>query len=98
MKYEDSEQYARGLDADDALASFGRRFHRPDNTVYFCGNSLGLQPKTARLMIEQELDDWQNLAVAAHLDGRRPWYSYHEIFAESAARIVGAIPGEVERR
>ncbi len=95
MNYNETEEFARGLDENDALASFRDRFHVPDDTVYFCGNSLGLQPKTARLMIEQELDDWQNLAVAAHLEGRRPWYSYHEIFAESAARIVGANPGEV---
>ena len=95
MNYNETEEFARGLDENDALASFRDRFHVPDDTVYFCGNSLGLQPKTARLMIEQELDDWQNLAVAAHLEGRRPWYSYHEIFAESAARIVGAKPGEV---
>ncbi len=95
MNYNETEEFARGLDANDALASFRERFHVPDDTVYFCGNSLGLQPKTARLMIEQELDDWQNLGVAAHLEGRRPWYSYHEIFAESAARLVGAKPGEV---
>ncbi len=95
MNYKETEEFARGLDENDALASFRERFHVPGDTVYFCGNSLGLQPKTARSMIEQELDDWQNLAVAAHLQGRRPWYSYPEIFAESAARMVGATPGEV---
>ncbi|TDJ54763.1 MAG: kynureninase [Planctomycetota bacterium] len=95
MNYQDTEEFARGLDALDALAPFRERFHVPLDTVYFCGNSLGLQPKAARLMIAEELDDWQNLAVAAHLEGRRPWYSYHEIFADSAARIVGATPGEV---
>jgi len=95
VNYNETEEFARGLDENDALASYRQRFHVPDDTVYFCGNSLGLQPKTARSMIEEELDDWQNLAVAAHLEGRRPWYSYHEIFASSAARIVGAKPGEV---
>ncbi len=95
MNYQDTEQYAAGLDESDALACYRRRFHVPADAVYFCGNSLGLQPKTARSMIEEELDDWQNLAVAAHLDGRRPWYSYHELFTDNAARIVGAKPGEV---
>ena len=95
MNYQDTEQFARDLDESDPLASYRERFHAPADAVYFCGNSLGLQPKTARRMIEEELDDWQTLAVAAHLEGRRPWYSYHEIFADSAARIVGANPGEV---
>ena len=95
MNYQDTEQFARDVDESDPLASYRERFHVPADTVYFCGNSLGLQPKTARTMIEEELDDWQNMAVAAHLDGRRPWYSYHELFTLNAARIVGANPGEV---
>lgn len=95
MNYEATETYAVGLDAGDALASYRDRFCIPGDAVYFCGNSLGLLPKTARAMIDQELDDWANLAVDAHLAGRRPWYSYHEVFTESGARLVGAMPGEV---
>lgn len=46
-------------------------------------------------MIERELVDWAALAVDAHFDGRTPWFSYHEVFRESGASIVGANPGEV---
>lgn len=95
MNHDATEAYARGLDERDPLARFRERFCYPPGTVYFCGNSLGLQPVAARAMIEQELDDWANLAVDAHLKGRRPWYSYHELFAASAARLVGATPREV---
>lgn len=63
--------------------------------LYFCGNSLGLQPKTARTLIVEELDDWAALGVEGHFAGRRPWYPYHEQFREPAARLVGARPGEV---
>jgi kynureninase len=52
-------------------------------------------PKATRGVIEQELDDWANLGVDAHLDGATPWYSYHETVREPAARLVGARPTEV---
>jgi kynureninase len=52
-------------------------------------------PKKARQIVDQELDDWQNLAVEAHFSGKTPWYTYHEVFRESGARLVGAKPGEV---
>ncbi|PYM05383.1 MAG: kynureninase, partial [Candidatus Rokuibacteriota bacterium] len=31
----------------------------------------------------------------AHFKAESPWYSYHEIFRETGARLVGALPGEV---
>jgi kynureninase len=33
--------------------------------------------------------------VDAHFQGQTPWYSYHEVFREIGARLVGARPGEV---
>ena len=94
------ESYALAMDAADALAAFRDQFHipcRPDGrpVIYFCGNSLGLQPKTTKALLHQELDDWARLAVAGHFKENSPWYSYHELFRESGARLVGALPGEV---
>jgi len=91
------EDFARSLDAQDPLRDFRERFATPrgPETIYFCGNSLGLMPRAARGMVEQELADWADLAVDAHFRGRSPWYSYHEQFRESGARLVGARPGEV---
>ena len=93
------EAFARELDAADPLAKYREQFHIPagpdgDPVIYFCGNSMGLQPRSARAAVEQELDDWARLAVAAHLEGRTPWYSYHEVFDEPAARLVGGRTGE----
>lgn len=31
--------------------------------IYFCGNSLGLQPKQAGILVNQELDKWQQMYV-----------------------------------
>lgn len=94
------ESGARKLDEADPLKGCRDRFLIPAGAdgspvVYFCGNSLGLQPRSVRAAVEQELDDWARLAVDAHLKGRTPWYSYHEAFTESGARLVGARPGEV---
>jgi len=88
------------LDAEDPLRHFRERFHLPlgpdgNPLIYLAGNSLGLMPKSARQIVEQELDDWAKLAVDAHLDGATPWYSYHETLREPTARLVGARPNEV---
>lgn len=100
IDYRCDESFAREMDVADPLARWRDGFHLPlrgDGTpaIYFCGNSLGLQPRTVRAAIEQELEDWARLAVDAHFDGRTPWYSYHEVLRESGARLVGALPGEV---
>jgi len=94
------ETAARRLDADDPLRGFRERFAfplRPDGTppIYFVGNSLGLMPLDARKAVEQELDAWATLGVEAHWKAATPWVSYHEVFRESGARLVGAVPGEV---
>src|SRR5437870_10044896 len=94
------EKFAQQLDAEDPLRSFRDRFHLPvgandEPLIYFAGNSLGLMPKAAREIVEQELDDWADLGVDAHLKAKTPWYSYHETLREPAARLVGAQPIEV---
>ena len=94
-----SEAYAGGLDAADALASFRDEFliprHEGRDQAYFCGNSLGLQPRATRDAIESELDDWAELAVEAHFRGRHPWMPYHGFVRDHLAEVVGAQPGEV---
>ncbi len=94
------EAFAREMDEKDPLRSFADRFHTPRGpdgqpAIYFCGNSLGLMPKSARQAVERELEDWERLGVDGHFSGRSPWYRYHEQFRESGARLVGAVPGEV---
>src|SRR6184192_4619337 len=100
MTFSVDEDFARQLDAEDPLRHFREKFHLPIGAdgkpfIYFAGNSLGLMPKAARQIVEQELDDWAKLAVDAHLDGAAPWYSYHETLREPTARLVGAQPNEV---
>lgn len=69
--------------------------HDPAPCVYLTGNSLGCQPRAARAMVEQELDDWARLGVEGHLHGRDPWLPYHEQFRDPLARLVGGLEHEV---
>jgi kynureninase len=99
MHYENTEAFAAQMDSEDSLATFRDKFYIPQHngqdTVYLTGNSLGLQPKTARAAVEQEFADWQEFGVEGHFKGKNPWFSYHHFLTENAAKIVGAKPNEV---
>ena len=86
------------MDLADPLKQFREQFHIPEfrgsESIYFTGNSLGLQPKTVRTYIEQELKDWETLGVEGHLRAKNPWLPYHEFLTEQMARVVGAKPLE----
>jgi kynureninase len=91
---------AAALDAADPLAGFAQEFHHPYDSqgrklLYFGGHSLGLQPKSAAGMIEQELADWRRLGVLGHHEAARPWIPYHERAAPALADLAGAMEGEV---
>lgn len=93
-------EFARSLDQKDVLRSYRNSFYIPKDVsgnecLYFTGNSLGLQPKTTKAAIEQELLDWATLGVQGHLEAKNPWMPYHEFLTESMAKIVGAKPIEV---
>ena len=98
MTFESSLEFAKKMDANDPLNAFREKFLFPDfhkkDIIYFTGNSLGLQPKSTRKMIEEELDDWAKYGVEGHFMSRRPWYSYHEQLTELSAYVVGAKPIE----
>lgn len=99
MKFENSLAFARSLDKKDALRSFRAQFQIPKvngkTSIYLTGNSLGLQPKSTKKYVNEELEDWAKLGVEGHEHSRRPWLYYHKFSKKSLARIVGAKPSEV---
>lgn len=94
----DRAQAAR-LDEGDPLAPFRTDFHIPVRgdaaAVYLCGHSLGLAPKAAARIVDEELDVWARLGVDGHFDSARPWLAYHEQLSGSLARLTGASSQEV---
>lgn len=97
--FQPSPEFARILDQDDPLRSFRDKFvfpqHKGEPVLYFCGNSLGLQPVAVREAVNAELDHWGEYAVEGHFRGEKPWMYYHKFLTESTARLVGALPHEV---
>ncbi len=98
-EFEASPTFAGNRDTLDPLKCFREQFFVPkqadgSDAIYFTGNSLGLQPKTVRQFVEQELKDWETLGVEGHSHARNPWLPYHELLTEQMARVVGAKPIE----
>src|SRR5689334_18450719 len=99
MKFQNNLSFARSLDRTDTLKSFRSKFHIPKvkgkTAIYFTGNSLGLQPKSTKTFVTEELDDWAELGVEGHVHSRRPWLYYHKFSKKTLAALTGAKPSEV---
>ena len=97
--YQASADWAQAADAADPLRAFRDEFlippHAGRDSTYFCGNSLGLQPRAVRAALAAELDDWAELGVEGHFKGHLPWMDYHEYVRDHLAEVVGAEPSEV---
>jgi len=97
MKFDSTKDCAKKLDKSDPLGSFRKEFYYPktngsDEGIYLCGNSLGLQPKSASNHIKKELKIWQEKGA---LGQHSRWEHFHERLMESTARLVGAKNDEV---
>ena len=95
-----TQSFAAQLDEQDPLKDYRSQFHFPtgrdgQDCLYFTGNSLGLQPHTARHYVDEEMKHWATLGVRGHFVPDRAWTTYHETLSESMARVVGANPDEV---
>lgn len=99
MNFSNTLEFAQQLDQQDQLHHFRDRFYIPQvngkDSIYFTGNSLGLQPKSTQDYVLNELEDWANYGVEGHFHARNPWVSYHEQFPELLVPIVGAMPEEL---
>lgn len=99
MTFQNTLEFAKELDKQDELNNWRNEFifpqHNGRNVIYFTGNSLGLQPKIAKKYVDDIMNDWANLAVEGHFFAEKPWWDYHERFAEPLSKIVGAKPSEI---
>ena len=97
MIYDRLKSFAISLDKSDALGHYRNQFHYPKNNqgnefIYLCGNSLGLQPKSAEEKIKREFSTWAERGV---LGQDSSWIEYHEKLTRSSANLVGANNSEV---
>jgi kynureninase len=71
-----------------------------DQCIYFCGNSLGLQPRAIAEYLQTHLDTWATIGVNGHFRDLKgsplcQWQLLAEQASKSQAPIVGASPSEV---
>ncbi len=90
---------AQALDAADPLAAFRQQFWIPPSpqggpSIYFCGNSLGLQPRAARARIEDTMRAWEQQGISGYFEAGG-WGGYTEQVKAPLAQLVGAHPDEV---
>ena len=94
-----SIDFAKQADAADELAYCKKQFHFPKkngkDVIYFCGNSLGLQPINVEAAIQTELQSWRDVAVGGYFGGANPWLNYQDYMKPSLAKIVGCKESEV---
>jgi kynureninase len=98
-KFKNTLQFARSMDRQDPLKKYRSQFLFPKFLgkagIYMVGNSLGLQPKSTKKYILEELEDWGNMGVEGHLNSRRPWVYYHRFAKKALGNLVGAGADEV---
>ncbi|MBV9987589.1 MAG: kynureninase [Chitinophagaceae bacterium] len=97
--FDTSPEFPLQADKADELAWCRSQFHFPQHegrdTIYFCGNSLGLQPLSVESAIQTELESWKQLAIAGYREGPNPWLFYQEYLKPVLAKVVGAHEAEV---
>ncbi|CAF0728622.1 unnamed protein product [Adineta steineri] len=68
----------------------------PDkDCIYFCGHSLGLQPKRVRKSIDNWLKDWAELGVRGHVHGTNPFAKCDYPCIPALKTLLGATDNEV---
>lgn len=106
-----SDSFAKKMDELDHLAPLRKEFILPkmnelpdvdlslvdkdDECIYFCGNSLGLQPKGLKLYLDAELEKWGKVGVHGHFTGQIPWAFCDEVLAADMSNIVGCKEDEL---
>lgn len=94
-KFGIDESFALGLDRDDPLSCFRRRFYVPKGIVYMDGNSLGLMSKDAECYVLEVLKEWKRLGIKGWFEGTRPWFHFAEELGAKCSKLVGAQSDEV---
>ena len=98
-EFEPGVQYAIEEDKADVLSVFREKFHVPKKkgkeVIYFCGNSLGLQPVNAAVAVREEMNNWRARGVEGHFYGVNPWVSYSKMSKKGLSQLLGTKESEV---
>lgn len=99
ISFEYSLEFAQKMDKADPLRKFREFFFIPEiggkPAIYFCGNSLGLQPKSVQAYLKEELESWATRGVEGHFEGENPWLYARKRSKSALAKLLGAEDSEV---
>lgn len=99
MNYQNTLEFASKLDEQDPLKDFGSQFlvpkHNGKDAIYLCGNSLGLQPRSAQKYLGDQLNNWKELAIEGFFTGEDPWLGYHKKLTHTLSNLLGAREEEI---
>ncbi|MDF2431083.1 MAG: kynureninase, partial [Mucilaginibacter sp.] len=99
MNYQNTLEFASKLDEQDPLKDFRSQFlvpkHNGKDAIYLCGNSLGLQPRSAQKYLGDQLNNWKELAIEGFFTGEDPWLGYHKKLTHTLSNLLGAREEEI---
>lgn len=92
-------EFAKEMDEKDPLKGFRNQFFLPEKkgkaALYFCGNSLGLQPRSVGTYVAKDLEKWAATGVEGHFEGEVPWVDARKPSKRHLAALLGATTEEV---
>ncbi|XP_038221326.1 kynureninase-like [Zerene cesonia] len=94
-EFKDGLEFSKFLDNNDPLGYLRQRFYIRKNTIYMCGNSLGLLSKDAEDTTVDVIEKWKNEGVQIWNADDNKYYLYSSRIAKLMAPLVGADDDEI---
>lgn len=93
--YQDDSEYPKSLDNNDPLGHFRQRFYLKKDSIYMCGNSLGLATKDAEDCVLEVMERWKEEGIKIWTVKDNKYYLYSRYLSKLMGPIVGADPDEI---
>ncbi|MCS7296850.1 MAG: kynureninase [Bacteroidia bacterium] len=71
------------------------RIDKKREWVYFCGHSLGVQPRSAPSYVRRVLEEWSWEGVGAYFSKRAQWVDYADRLRSKLGPLVGSSPPSI---
>lgn len=81
---------AAAAEASSSQEQIPAEISADQESVYLCGNSLGLLPRKTEHYVRDEMAKWAALGVEGHFAGARPWARVDEAPTALSVTVVGA--------
>ncbi|XP_053611282.1 kynureninase-like [Plodia interpunctella] len=94
-KFENGPEYPKLLDNNDPLGHYRQRFYLKKDSIYMCGNSLGLASKDAEETLQHAIEQWKEHGIKIwNVEGNK-YYLYSSYLARLLAPLVGVRENEI---